>query len=305
MLRESIEKVLSEYLLAKKEPFTRHPLASFIRSDFPQSLYGLIPNPEKYSVKGSPGMNTWAGCPWVAIFDIGITTSAQSGYYPVYLFKVDMQGVYLSLNQGITAIQEEFKNNRPKKAMKELASDFRNRIGYEPPRFPKSEIDLASTSTSSLAAQYEAANIYARYYDSSNLPERDELISDLRDMLILYESISPEDEEDHPSTYKEIEDRRKVRWHKSVERKPTISKKVKKIHGYTCRACGFNFENFYGEIGEEFIEAHHLIPIAQLKGQVAEVDLRNNFAVLCSNCHRMIHKFERPEDIEAVKEIIR
>ncbi len=48
MLRENLKKVLSEYRLAKKEEFKKHPLASFLRRDFPQDLMKLVENPSTY-----------------------------------------------------------------------------------------------------------------------------------------------------------------------------------------------------------------------------------------------------------------
>jgi 5-methylcytosine-specific restriction protein A len=48
----------------------------------------------------------------------------------------------------------------------------------------------------------------------------------------------------------------------------------------------------YGEVGKGFIEAHHLTPLYSLKGQKVTLDPRRDFSVLCSNCHRMIHRTE-------------
>ncbi len=42
-----------------------------------------------------------------------------------------------------------------------------------------------------------------------------------------------------------IEDYAAVRQHKRIERNSAIANRVKKIHGYTCQACGFNFEKVY------------------------------------------------------------
>jgi 5-methylcytosine-specific restriction enzyme A len=55
-----------------------------------------------------------------------------------------------------------------------------------------------------------------------------------------------------------------------------------------------------GEIGRGFIEAHHLRPIATLEeGVPVEYDVAADFAVLCSNCHRMIHRFGDASDLAA------
>jgi hypothetical protein len=42
----------------------------------------------------------------VAVFDRLITKTARQGFYIVYLFRGDLNGVYLSLNQGVTSIRE-------------------------------------------------------------------------------------------------------------------------------------------------------------------------------------------------------
>lgn len=81
-----------------------------------------------------------------------------------------------------------------------------------------------------------------------------------------------------------------MRIHKRIERNKKLSNKVKKLKGYTCEACAFNFEKRYGEIGKGFIEAHHLTPFSALRGERIALDPVKDFAVLCSNCHKMIHR---------------
>ena len=46
------------------------------------------------------------------------------------------------------------------------------------------------------------------------------------------------------------------------ERNPEARKRCIAKHGYICSICGFNFKRVYGEIGEEFIHVHHLIPLS-------------------------------------------
>jgi 5-methylcytosine-specific restriction enzyme A len=58
---------------------------------------------------------------------------------------------------------------------------------------------------------------------------------------------------------------RKYVYHRKIGRNRTAAKNAKKFHGTTCQACQLNFGNRYGEIGEGFIEAHHLKPIAMLE----------------------------------------
>jgi predicted restriction endonuclease len=64
-----------------------------------------------------------------------------------------------------------------------------------------------------------------------------------------------------------------------------------------CSCCGFNFPAFYGkEIGENFIEMHHIRPIFQYHGDNRIQTIKSaiiNITPLCSNCHRMIHRHRR------------
>ena len=58
-----------------------------------------------------------------------------------------------------------------------------------------------------------------------------------------------------------------------------------------CEVCGFDFEMTYGSRGQQFIECHHTKPLSELKtGETTRID---DLALLCSNCHRMIHR-KRP-----------
>jgi hypothetical protein len=84
------------------------------------------------------------------------------------------------------------------------------------------------------------------------------------------------------------------------ERNREIVLKARRIHGLKCMLCGFDFEAVYGERGRGFIEVHHLRPISSF-GEQAKVDPEKDMIVVCSNCHRMIHRKKdnilSPEDL--------
>ena len=69
--------------------------------------------------------------------------------------------------------------------------------------------------------------------------------------------------------------------------------------------------DMHAEFGKEYIEAHHLIPLSSLpEGQTVSMDPREDFAVLCSNCHRIVHRkkdhilsLEELRNIDGVKKI--
>ncbi|MCR5888344.1 HNH endonuclease [Hymenobacter sp. J193] len=73
------------------------------------------------------------------------------------------------------------------------------------------------------------------------------------------------------------------------ERNRKLRGRAVEIHGLTCRACGFNFEQTYGVLGRGFIHVHHLKPISQTGGPT-EVNPHTDMVVLCANCHAMVHR---------------
>jgi 5-methylcytosine-specific restriction protein A len=304
-IRDILKQILTEYPIAKDQEFSGHPLAELIRGKVPNVIRGKVEEPHRYIFKGSAGQGNWTKAPWIAILDILITDTVQRGYYPVYLFREDFSGLYLSLNQGVTDIRQKYP--KPKEALKTKAADYRAQIAGLISVFPEASIDLRPSGSSNLSAFYEAGNIYAKFYDANDLPLEQELVADLRSLLQFYGILSynetvtdgtaTEDEE----TIFYVEDLRKFRQHKRVERNAKLAKEAKRIHGYTCKLCSFNFERAYGEIGHEYIEAHHLTPISKVKGEKLLLDPAKDFTVLCANCHRMIHRFEFPHDIEGFR----
>lgn len=54
-----------------------------------------------------------------------------------------------------------------------------------------------------------------------------------------------------------------------------------------CEACDFDFAEAYGERGQGYIEVHHTRPLETLRpGGRTKV---SELAILCANCHRMVH----------------
>jgi hypothetical protein len=66
-----------------------------------------------------------------------------------------------------------------------------------------------------------------------------------------------------------------------------------------CDVCGFSFEETYGEIGKKYIIAHHLKPISS---GVKKTTL-DDIALVCANCHAMIHVRNPIFSIEGLKAI--
>jgi NAD(P)-dependent dehydrogenase (short-subunit alcohol dehydrogenase family) len=51
-----------------------------------------------------------------------------------------------------------------------------------------------------------------------------------------------------------------------------------------------------GELGKGYIEAHHKIPLSKLpRDGFVRLSAQDEFAVVCSNCHSMIHRPGAPD----------
>ncbi|PEM90665.1 restriction endonuclease [Bacillus toyonensis] len=94
-----------------------------------------------------------------------------------------------------------------------------------------------------------------------------------------------------------IEGKEKLRQHIYRERNPKVIRLAKEKFKQEnngrlfCEICSFDFYETYGVIGEDFIEGHHTIPVSDLEeGHKTKVE---DIAIVCSNCHRMLHR-KRP-----------
>lgn len=74
-------------------------------------------------------------------------------------------------------------------------------------------------------------------------------------------------------------------------------------YGATCCVCGFNFLEFFEEIGRGFIHVHHLVPISEINERY-EIDPVRDLRPVCPNCHAMIHRREPPFSIAELQAIL-
>lgn len=70
-----------------------------------------------------------------------------------------------------------------------------------------------------------------------------------------------------------------------------------------CEICGFDFTEKYGDLGVDFIEAHHIKPISEMsKDEKTKIE---DIVMLCSNCHSMIHRKKPWITKENLKKILK
>ena len=108
----------------------------------------------------------------------------------------------------------------------------------------------------------------------------------------LFEEIAyppAEEESDEPAA---AEGRLLERRHLARERNPKLRRRkieefLKTHDRLACEVCGFDFGKVYGDRGEGYIECHHAVPLHASGETTTRV---KDLVLLCSNCHRMIHR---------------
>ena len=312
-LRAALERIMTSWPSARTQAFAQNPLAVFLRDDAASVIRNVLTAPSGLAVKGSAGAGQWAFVPWVAVFDNVVTDSATYGYYVVYLFHLTKPIAHLSLNQGATATRTEFKDSA-RGVLTERAALIRRRVSDYSSKLPVTSIDLGSSKP--LPGDYEAGHAMGITYTAAELPSDLILAEHLNTAIAAYRaltfrggldpSIEAEEEGEAHSPGASLVERRRYKMHRRIERNPRAAKEAKKHHGLRCQACTLQFDERYGDLGRGFIEAHHLRPISSLEeGSPTSYDVAEDFAVLCSNCHRMIHKTTDPSDVLAFRKLLR
>ena len=74
---------------------------------------------------------------------------------------------------------------------------------------------------------------------------------------------------------------------------------LKETGRLACEACGFDFAERYSKLGQQFCEVHHKRALGY-RTRPSATKL-TDLAVLCSNCHRMIHRTNPMESVEKFK----
>lgn len=91
--------------------------------------------------------------------------------------------------------------------------------------------------------------------------------------------------------------------HKIYERDPQNRLACIDHYGWQCSACGLDLAKKYGEIGKNFIEVHHVVPLSEVK-ENHTVDPIKDLRPLCPNCHAMIHKIKPIITVEEFSKLI-
>lgn len=188
-LRDRLAKIASDWPHAKTQQFAKHPLAAFFKNDFKQEVAKVVDVfDSQYIIDPSVGKGKWADVPWLSILNPNITDTTQDGFYPVYIFKADGSGVYLSLMQGVASLS----NRYGKKEAKDKAEYIKSYIlkeNNEPHEWDESSLSL--NASSDRGRGYEDFSILSKYYAAEKIPDNETLTLDLKKMLEFYRQVIP------------------------------------------------------------------------------------------------------------------
>ncbi len=179
---------------ARKTQNFKRPFGDFVRKEIVEDIKEIV-DQEHYYVKGSVGAGRWTDVPWIAVFDIRITKSAQKGVYIVYLLNKNSKELYLTLNQGATDVSQSnnnlgkdkltftgiasANNHATNASLKERASTIRQSLEKQ------YQYEFAEINTGSLP--YDSGCIYYKKYTISDMPDEETLRKDLKDFLDIYQ----------------------------------------------------------------------------------------------------------------------
>ena len=197
MIIDEINNIFSNYLTdletfkadkSRPRSMSDYSTVLSLQQTIPNEINNFI-NPNEYLCKGSAGEGVFANIPWVALFNREITTSAQNGYYIVYLFDSEMQGLYLCLGLGWTQYDQFYQNLELNKSREHIENHklkaqnlLRSTQG-----FSKEPINL--NAKGALGKGYELGTIINKYYAKNSLPLNNEFIVDMQYMIGVYREL--------------------------------------------------------------------------------------------------------------------
>lgn len=90
----------------------------------------------------------------------------------------------------------------------------------------------------------------------------------------------------------------------AYERDPTTRRACLNHYGTRCQACGLEFGETYGELGQGFIHVHHITPLSHVR-EAHTVNPIKDLIPVCPNCHAMLHINQgAPLSVEELRDIL-
>lgn len=267
-----------------------------------------------FRIDSGTGDGQWNSAPWLAILHRSASNSATAGFYPVFLFEPGFKTVCLVLAQGAENLMKSLGRKASLIELRRRAEELRDHSkgwqseGFSAGGFKTYKNLIFPPPDGQTVDPWAASVAYGVRFPLDAFPTDDEIIIPLKRMLGLYKHLAAIRDLNYAPTDAAVADLRnngelpknatldgakRVISHKNFEqryRNRSLIAAVKKNMGYTCEACGFIFELAYGTQSKPYIEAHHKTPISSLDSMGAKLTATGqDFHVLCSTCHRVIH----------------
>lgn len=311
----------------KVDSSNRTPDEKAIRLDLPAFFRGelnrLGREEENYKIYGGIGQLNFnrALIPWVAICDREITTTTNRGYYVVLLFKQDMSGCYLSLNQGYNQFAKLYgPAGVAKRYIARSANICAQYLNLDPGPLV-GPIDLGATHD--MGRGYETAAIASMEFADSVSEQDLEFRNAFASLIGHYDALKnrigkglinalpPAAEQDFQSAAQELVNKSnrdslppgpmippppQIGGQKGRQRRdPEMAARAIETAGHKCEM-DENHRSFISKRTKKmFVEAHHLVPVSRQPEFSTRLDVPENIIALCPNCHRLIHYAKRQE----------
>jgi|GEM_PF-3117020 len=148
-LRPIFLQVLKSYLSKNSTEVDKtSDIYQLIVSRLVDAVVHCLPSNSPCQVVAGVGKGSWAHVPIVCVYDPYLSEGPQDGMYVVYLFKGDMSGVYISLNQGVTHIKEASYSAK-ERFLRDVSEAVGRNLRLPTNGWGKGKIDLSITSVKS------------------------------------------------------------------------------------------------------------------------------------------------------------
>jgi len=317
MIRDTLIKICKEYQTQKNKE--NRDYVSEIRNDVKSSFSNILKDLlADIKIKTVQGIGNMSDIAWISFLHERAALSTTEGYYPAYLFSEDSKQFELALVQGLYSISDEYTGKGGTEAvssfLKTRATILRGKLKNENNNYfdEKLSKNITFLKNDLVRKQWQTSAVFGKVYHIDKLPSEDELIEDLKKIIELYKlviqkggtaqegiiEIYDQENEDLSGDEKVINKKHKENEEKIIQVNRPLINDLKKHYKYTCQACGLILKDIYGDyFGEkpEYIEAHHIIPKSKILKKLKENDklkrTKEDFAILCANCHRIIHRY--------------
>lgn len=275
-----------------------------------------------YKVKASAGQpdRSFLLVPYAMLMRNDVTTTPRRGVYVALLFQQDCKALWLTLNQGLSQFEQRFGLVGSRKYLRQGANAIASSLTAPSGFLPGS---IALQATTPYGRAYEEGAIFSKRYELERFAEDQgqEFFRDLYGLIELYNSLpaysvrdpsvavenhhADDDEatyqgnansksdrrgavpiDDSPQSRSSKGVRKSVAWVRDVQVARVSLEQV----GYRCEAA-CNYELFRAAAADHpYVEAHHLIPLANQNDFEFSLDVPANIVCLCPGCHAKVHR---------------